>query len=68
MKSHEFKSDLIYKEIKRFAEENNGEVDADKVTKNLELRGVHINPGDIESRIKFYNANDKLDKEEGEEA
>lgn len=68
MKSHEFKSDLIYKEIKRFAEENNGEVDADKVIKNLELRGIHINPGDIESRIKFYNANDKLDKEEDEEA
>ena len=66
MKSHEFKSDLIYNEIKRFAEENNGEVDADKVTKNLELRGIRINPGDIESRIKFYNSNDKLDKEEDE--
>ena len=68
MKSHEFKSDLIYNEIKRFAEENNGEVDADKVVNNLESRGVHINPGDIESRIKFYNANDKLDKAEDEEA
>ena len=49
MKSQEFKSDLIYNEIKRFAEENNGEVDVDKVIKNLELRGIHINPGDIES-------------------
>lgn len=66
MKSHEFKSDLIYKEIKRFAEENNGEVDADKVVKNLESMEIHINSGDIESRIKFYNANDKLDKEDEE--
>jgi hypothetical protein len=43
-------------------------VDSDKVVKNLESIGIRINPGDIESRIKFYNANDKLDKEEGEEA
>ena len=57
MKAHEFKSDIIYREIVDIAGKNNGVIDADQIISKLSERDIHVTPGVIESRIKYYLEN-----------
>lgn len=54
MKAHEFKSDIIYREIVSMANANNGVIDAEEVIEKLAKRDIHVTPAVIESRIKYY--------------
>ena len=54
MKAHEFKSDIIYREIVSMANENNGVIDRDAVISKLSEKAIHVTPAVIESRIKYY--------------
>ena len=54
MKAHEFKSDIIYREIVSMANANNGVIDKDSVIAKLSEKDIHVTPAVIESRIKYY--------------
>lgn len=57
MKHHEFKHDIIYKEIVSIAEQNDGVIDEEMIIRNLEERAIHVTPGVIQSRISYYLEN-----------
>lgn len=57
MKSHEFRTDMIYQEIVKIAESNNGVIDEEMAIKMIEERGIHVTVGVVRSRINYYLEN-----------
>ena len=54
MRSHEFRTDMIYQEIVKIAESNNGVIDEEMAIKMIEERGIHVTAGVVRSRINYY--------------
>lgn len=68
MKSHEFKSDIIYREIHDIVQKNRGVIDADidadqiiyRIIANLSERDIYVTSSVIKSRIKYYLENAQM--------
>jgi hypothetical protein len=57
MRPHDFRTDIIYREIVAIAEKNNGVIDAEQILNKLSEMDIEVTSGVVESRIKHYLAN-----------